>query len=311
MQKVLTKKHIQNNPFAESLKSIPEVVLCGISGGVDSIVLLHSLVEAGKKPIVLHFEHGWRKDETLDSKLVEELSKKLNVEFIKKKSEKSFPKTEAGAREERFRFFIDTAQRKNCYNLVLAHHADDQVETFLMQLLRGTGTKGWGMDKISSFGKLTIYRPFLDFWKADIIAFAKKNLYCWREDETNDNALYLRNKIRKELIPFLENRFSKSVKKSLWKFCEILREEKKWLMQLTQEIASGPSLRFSDLEKAPIGKQRLAIGLWLKKRGVADISFEDIESIREMIGKKGKKKCNLSRNLAVIFKNDELVLTHQ
>ncbi|QSR87998.1 tRNA lysidine(34) synthetase TilS [Methylacidiphilum caldifontis] len=299
------------NPFKEALKFLPADILCGISGGVDSIVLLHSLVESGKRPVVLHFKHGWRKEEEYDAKLVEETAKELGVEFITGKSKKSLPQSEAIAREDRFRFFKTVAEQKNCFNLVLAHHADDQVETFLMQLIRGTGSRGWGMDKQTSFGKLIIYRPFLEFWKSDIISFAQKRNYRWVEDQTNDNALFLRNRIRKELIPFLENRFSRSIKKSLWKFCEVLREEKKWMTSLVQDLSSSHTLRLADLESAPIGKKRLILALWLKKRGISDISFDDIESIRKLIEEQGKKKCNLSRKAAVILTKGELLLTTQ
>ncbi|QSR85942.1 tRNA lysidine(34) synthetase TilS [Candidatus Methylacidiphilum infernorum] len=304
-------KKLPLNPFKEALESLPDVVLCGISGGVDSIVLLHSLVETGKRPIVLHFQHGWRQDEELDAKLVEETAKELGVEFLKGKAPGALPKNEAMARMHRYRFFQSAAENKNCFNLVLAHHADDQVETFLMQLIRGTGSRGWGMDRITTFGKLVVYRPLLDFWKSDIIRFAQQRNFRWREDETNDNTHLLRNRIRKELIPFLESRFSQSIRRSLWKCCEVLREEKKWLTTLVQDFSCSPSLRLADLENTPIGKQRLIISLWLKKRGVADISFEDIESIRSLIEKPGKKKCNLSKKSAVILRNGEVLLTVQ
>src|SRR5262249_49931848 len=156
-------------------------------GGIDSCALLHQLIELKKKPIVLHFNHQWRPESEKEATFVQDLAKRYRLLFYLGKSEAPVKKTETEARMARWKFFKAAALRSECFDLVLAHHADDHVETFLMQLLRGTGSGGKGMARKNRRDGLTIHRPWLHLWRSEIESYARKNRLDWREDKTNQD----------------------------------------------------------------------------------------------------------------------------
>jgi tRNA(Ile)-lysidine synthetase-like protein len=141
-----------NSPVAAcetALSALPESLLAGVSGGVDSVALLHALAQSGRKPVVAHFDHGWRAKSGADAKFVRHLAAQLGLRYVEGKMRAPEKKhREAEARAARYAFFARTGRKLGLTHLVLAHHADDQVETFLMQLLRGSGAAGRGMDSI-------------------------------------------------------------------------------------------------------------------------------------------------------------------
>src|SRR5471030_1816498 len=122
-------------PCESALIALPESLLVGVSGGVDSVALLHALVATGRQPVVLHFDHGWRAESGADAAFVKNQARKLGLKYVGAKMRSSKNHREANARAARYAFFAKTARRLRLHDLVLAHHADDQVETFLMQLL--------------------------------------------------------------------------------------------------------------------------------------------------------------------------------
>src|SRR5271156_1253276 len=111
-----------------ALSALPEALLVGVSGGVDSVALLHALGRIGRKPVVLHFDHGWRAESGPDAAFVKELARKLGLKYVGGKMRVSKKHREADARAARYAFFAKTAKRLGTPHLVLAHHADDQVE---------------------------------------------------------------------------------------------------------------------------------------------------------------------------------------
>src|SRR5271156_2785156 len=170
------------HPCEAALAALPEApLLAAISGGVDSVALLYALVAAGRKPTVLHFDHAWRKESAADAKWVRDLARGLGLKCVTGKMRAAKSKArEADARAARYRFFAQIARKLRTPHLILAHHADDQVETFLLQLLRGSGASGRGMDAISKRDGLVLHRPWLALWKKEIIAYARKNKLAWR-----------------------------------------------------------------------------------------------------------------------------------
>ena len=172
---------VKNIACENTLNSLPESLLIGVSGGIDSVALLHALVKTGRKPVVLHFDHGWRTESAADADWVRKLAKNLGLKYVGGKMHSSSkPHREADARAARYAFFARTSQRLGIPHLVLAHHADDQVETFLMQLLRGSGAAGRGMDPVSKRSGLILHRPWLGIWKKEITAYAKHHRLQWR-----------------------------------------------------------------------------------------------------------------------------------
>src|SRR5436309_10545256 len=174
--------------------------LIGVSGGRDSIALLHWLINLDyKKLIVCHLNHQLRgRSSDADARFVEKLAGKYQIDFelgaanIRALAKKKKMSIETAAREARYSFFAKAAKRHGCRTIFLAHHADDLVETFLINLFRGAGSAGLaGMREVSTRRiddvGLTIVRPFLDVWLKQIDNFVHKYLLTFREDVTNKN----------------------------------------------------------------------------------------------------------------------------
>jgi tRNA(Ile)-lysidine synthase len=281
--------------FERALAQLPTALLVGVSGGVDSVALLHALVRSGRKPVVLHFDHGWRADSGADAMAVKQLARTLKLKYVGGKMRAGQGRhREAEARAARYAFFARTARRLGIKDLVLAHHADDQVETFLMQLLRGSGAAGHGMDPVSRRENVTLYRPWLGLWKQEIIAYAHRNKGTWCEDSTNMDTSHRRNLIRRRVLPYLEKTVSKQVGENLWRAAEIFRAESEWLDALCADAAKMPELFVKALRMAPLAQQRRTILRWLQGREVTDISFADVEAVRGLLENVIPAKINLS-----------------
>ena len=282
------------HPCEAALKTLPAKLLVGVSGGLDSTALLHALVATGRKPVVVHFDHGWRRESAGDARFVRDLAKKLGLKFIAGKMPARTPHREAAARAARYAFFSATARKLGLADLVLAHQADDQVETFLLQLLRGGGAGARGMDEISRRSGLVLHRPWLGLWRKEIAAYAKKNKLAWRNDATNADLNYRRNLIRRRIVPYLQKQLSPQVPENLFRAAEIFRAESEWLDHLCAEAAAGPELAVAVLRAAPLGQQRRTILRWLQRHEVADVGFADVEAVRGLLVSEYPAKINLS-----------------
>jgi tRNA(Ile)-lysidine synthetase-like protein len=284
-------------PCESALAALPESLLAGVSGGVDSVALLHALVRTGRKPVVLHFDHGWRAESRADAGWVRDLARRLGLKYVGGKMRNTAAAASRGpretdAREARYAFFAQAANRLGLRDLVLAHHADDQVETFLMQLLRGSGAAGRGMDSVSARAGLVLHRPWLGVWKKEITAYARRHKLTWREDATNADTRHRRNLIRQRVLPYLQKQLGRQVVENLLRAAEIARAESEWLDSLCA-AANAPELAAKNLRAAPLAQQRRTILRWLQRRGVKDISFADVEAVRGLLGKRIPAKINL------------------
>lgn len=200
----LFKKHIsQKFPHVFTAKS-----LLAVSGGVDSMVLLHLYKELNVSFAVAHCNFSLRaKESDLDEELVRNYCHKNNIPFFSKKFDTlqfvddRKVSIQIAARELRYRWFDDICKEFNYQYVATAHHLDDQVETFLINFTRGTGIDGLvGIPEVN--GK--IIRPLLIFSRKEIQEFALHNTIEWREDQSNATTKYLRNKMRHSVIPLLK-----------------------------------------------------------------------------------------------------------
>ena len=171
--------------------------IIAVSGGVDSVVLLDLLAQDdGLKLIVAHFDHGIRTDSADDAQFVKELATKYNLPFEQERAELGPDASESEARQKRYDFLRRVATKYNADALITAHHQDDLIETSMINIVRGTGRHGLTSLK-SRQGML---RPMLSIPKHELIAYAKEKKLDWREDSTNSDTKYLRNKIRHEVV---------------------------------------------------------------------------------------------------------------
>lgn len=198
------KQHLSKNfPFLKEKK-----LLLTVSGGIDSVVLAHLFHQLDYKINIAHCNFQLRGEESnLDEVFVKELAKKLNctihtVQFnTKSYCQENKVSTQIGARELRYKWFQELCTEHSYDFILTAHHLNDVLETFLINLSRGTGLDGLtGIPAING----TIVRPLLPFSRDDIETFAKENNITWREDKSNADTKYIRNKIRHLITPELD-----------------------------------------------------------------------------------------------------------
>jgi len=188
-------------------------ILIAISGWVDSIFLLDFLKLQFEKDdlIIGHFNHNIRwKESDWDEEFVRKISEEKWIEFFSEKAEENLIKSEDDARKFRYEFLWKIAEQEKCDFIATAHHKNDQVETLFLQLVRWTANFS-PMKEFSdlsvgneNFRSLQIWRPLLNFSKKEILDFSEKNELKWREDSTNKENIFTRNKIRNEIFPELE-----------------------------------------------------------------------------------------------------------
>ena len=169
-----------------------------VSGGVDSVVLLHVLRRVpGVQLTVAHFDHGIREDSAEDRRLVQALAKEYRLPFAYQRTELGAEVSEAKAREARYKFLHHVRQASGAGAIVTAHHQDDVLETIILNLLRGTGRRGLSSLKSTDIVK----RPLLHMPKKELLRYAEGQRLTWREDSTNIDESYLRNYVRHRILP--------------------------------------------------------------------------------------------------------------
>ncbi len=183
------------------------------------------LTLAKKEDLILslaHIDHNIREKESLkDALFVENLAKKYSLPFYKTTLPKKKSPSEENLRTLRYAFLEKLQSLHSFDHIVLGHHADDQAETFLLRLLRGSGLDG--LKSMQPRNGLYI-RPLLSVWKKDILTYLKEKSIPYRVDKTNKENLYFRNKVRNQLIPYLEKNYQPNIKTLLVQTTELLRE---------------------------------------------------------------------------------------
>ncbi|MBI3314587.1 MAG: tRNA lysidine(34) synthetase TilS [Candidatus Omnitrophica bacterium] len=195
----------------EGLVKPGSLLVLGVSGGADSVFLAHCLHrlrhELSVRLHIAHFNHRLRKSSDRDQKFVEDLARHLNVPITvaNRRGHLGFPKlSEDAARRKRFAFFAKVAAATGAEAVVLAHTANDLAETVVMRLLRGTGLYGLrGILAQRRMGDVTFIRPLIGVTRSSIESYLRKHKLDHCVDETNARPVYLRNKVRLELMPYL------------------------------------------------------------------------------------------------------------
>jgi tRNA(Ile)-lysidine synthase len=271
--------------------------LVGVSGGRDSVMLLHWLAASGyRKLIVCHLDHQLRgRASRDDGKFVQRLAARLHFEFEIDRTEvaalarDSKQSVETAGRTARYDFFARVARRRRCRTIFLGHHADDLVETFLLNLFRGVGPTGFGgIREISSRRisgtELQIVRPLLGVRREEIDAYVKAERLTFREDLTNATLGPARNRVRRRVIPYIEKQLGRKVGSTIWRAALIAADEAEWLEGLVDsEQSESEQLDVAQVRAQPRALQRRTIQRWLQSRGIADLDFDLIERIRGLL----------------------------
>ncbi len=269
-----------------------QAVLVAVSGGLDSMTLLHALHTLGSrhrwKLTVAHFNHRLRgRSSDADEKLVRQTAFRLKVPVVFGRAEvKGFAKKsklslEMAARKLRHEFLARVARERKIRVVALAHHADDQVELFFLRLLRGAGGEGLAGMKWRSpspvNSKIVLIRPLLDATREELRRLVRENKIPFREDATNAGLEMPRNRVRNELLPLLRRRYQPALTKTVLRLMEITGAEAEVAGQEAERWLKKRQPAFAGL---PVAVQRRILQRQLLTLGVP-ADFELVERLRQ------------------------------
>lgn len=227
-----------------------DTLIVSVSGGVDSVVLLNLLVNAGYKPIVVHFNHQTRANNALEEALVVELAEKYNLVYYIFNFEYSGKKNfQAEARLFRQNNLKNVASRFDSAYILTAHHLDDLAETILMKITRGSNLYGYsGIQKVTKQDGYIYLKPLLDFSKNDIINYANVNKLKYLTDESNLESHYLRNRYRHAIIPIMKQENS-NLLNQFKEYSNILIENFNFIRKYASKFVDIDQVDISELIK--------------------------------------------------------------
>jgi len=301
-----------------------DMILVAVSGGPDSMALLlklnalrHSL---GFSLHIAHLDHGLRKDSGSDALFVANWAKKLNIPVsIKKLDPKIIQKQgslEEILRDKRIEFLIATAKKIKANKIALGHNLDDQAETILMRILRGTGLSGLsGISLKRDIQGVTFIRPLLETSRREINNFLKKRKIKPHIDSTNKEDLYFRNRIRHKLIPLLKKQYNQNIVELLANLAESASCDYEYLDQTARQSLRGDTLRLniSRLVKLHPAILRLKIRQSIAhlQGNTRRISFKHIKEIENLLNMRPKGSIvHLPKNICVKKARNNLQFTH-
>lgn len=259
--------------------------LVGVSGGADSVALLHLLHRAGfRNLVVCHLDHRLRgRASTGDARFVERLAAQLDMKCesaradVREMMKQSGESLETAARHARHEFFATCARKHRCRRVLLAHHADDQAETVLWNLLRGShGLKGMkSAHEIAVDGfKLELIRPLLGIRRADLVAWLRAHRLKWREDASNLEAIAVRNRLRHEALPLLAEISGRDPVAALVRGAHDTADREEMeneLLHQAKVLDPQGRMHLGALRALPRPLQRRAIADYLSNKGVGEI----------------------------------------
>lgn len=277
-----------------------DAIIIGVSGGGDSVSLLDALVrkrdydkassQSIRRVVVAHLNHKLRGDESdEDENFVRELAAHYNVEFCSSRSPVSdIAKSEKRNLEEtarllRYEFFRKVAQELNIYYVLTAHTLDDQTETILMRLIRGTGPSGIqgiyetsiapssNQREINDYNHIKLVRPILNVTKDEVLDHCRHYEVSFRTDSSNLSPDFTRNRIRQELVPLLRS-FNPRFDEALLRNAEMQKEDDEYIQQIStilfSDVTNLDKLDISEICQAHSSLRRRAIREWLNNQSI-------------------------------------------
>jgi tRNA(Ile)-lysidine synthase len=258
-------------------------VVVAVSGGADSVCLLSILRQIGANVVgIAHFNHQLRaKESEEDERFVGAISSRLDLPFYRAESVLGAGNLEQSARRARREFFLGLIRDGACDRVALGHTRDDQAETVLFRILRGSGLTGLaGIHPITEDG---LFRPFIEVGRDEVREYLRSHAIEWREDSSNSSARFARNRIRHELLPQLRRDWNPRIDEALAQLGDLAFEEERWL---SEQSASGGSTEFRAdlLHSVPRALARRLIRQTIKeaKGDLRGIEFQHVEQILEM-----------------------------
>ncbi len=304
-----------------------DVIVVGVSGGPDSIALLYCLNKFKNmfkcKIVCAHINHLIRKDSTEDEKFVENVCKEMDVPFFKKRenilelSKKLKKGTEETGRKVRYDFFDEVLKQVKGTKIAIAHNKNDNSETMILNLIRGSGLKG--LEGIQEIEYDKYIRPFINISREEIEAYCEKNNLNPRIDSTNKENIYNRNIIRNEILPIMK-KINPNVIESLSRTSKIIKEENDFVIEYAKNVYNSISQisvdeialdvkEFNKLSKAV--KQNVIIYTIQKitgdVRNIEKVNIDDIIKLAE--NNIGNKYMLLNKKIKIFVKNKKIFFT--
>ena len=294
--------------------------LIGLSGGADSVALLMMLIPAIREQRisaeVVHVNHGLRGEASNeDERFCAALCQREGIPFYTYRADLSGRKDEASAREARYAVFRKRYAEYGADGLILAHHADDQAETFLMRLLRGAGLDGLACMKADEqVGSMRILRPMLAMRRDEIRLVLRTDGIEWREDASNDDTAYLRNRIRQELIPTMTG-ISDSAVAKICSATALIAEDNAALNNraeaILNRIGEERCLDAEALAKEPAALRKRVLRIWWQQQGPTlkehTLSIVQTEALNRLLDAE-KGKINLPGDMYAVRRRRHLFL---
>jgi len=295
-----------------------QTLLLAVSGGADSVAMLHVLAQLGDslhiQLIVAHLNHGMRPDAAEDALFVEAMVRHMGIPCVcetvdvpaYQRQHRLSP--EDAARRLRYAYLSATATQRGADRIAIAHTADDQAETILMRLLRGAGLRGLtGIPPRRG----SIIRPLIRAQRRDIVAFLHKHQIPFRDDPSNHQRQYLRNRLRLDLIPYLQQQYNPRLTETLGTTAHLLAEDEATLQALAHEHLQAArlpwqpaqvALRLDRLIHLPVALQRRMLRQVLSEVSghLHDIGAKHIAAILHLLQTdSGSRRVTLPHNLVV------------
>ena len=307
-------------------------IVIGVSGGPDSMCLLDSLYYLKDKLnieiFVAHINHMIRKEADEETEYVKDYCKNKNIKcYVKKVEVEKLAKeqklgTEEMGRKIRYEFFKEIAKKENANKIATAHNLNDNVETVLLNLLRGTGVSGLkGIEIKRIENDIEYIRPIRECERKEIEEYCEKQKLNPKVDKTNLESIYNRNKVRNDLIPYLKREFNPNILEGINRLSDIAREEEEYFDEIIakqyEELKIGENLnevildlnKFNNLNK--VIKSRLIIYTINKVngnvQGIGKIHIEDI--IKLCDNNIGNKYLTPNKNVKVFIKKGKVFFT--
>ena len=298
-------------------------IVVGVSGGADSMMLLHYLYqhqhEYGISIVAAHIHHGVREEAEEDANYVKEICKEWSIPFhihyckVKEIAVKKGITEEEAGRLERYNFFISLTNPGD--KIATAHNRNDQAETMIMRFLRGTDIKGLAGIPAK---RENIIRPLLDLEREKIEYYCRNYHIKFKEDHTNFMPIYSRNKVRLVCLPYVQENFNSNIVGTLAEHSELYREEEEFLESYIQKIfPHAVDVQENQLtisvgklleEKSYIQKKLLLYCIGLLGGHTKDITLTHVKSILGLATKQTGKRVSLPYNLTALRQYDNIVI---
>lgn len=263
------------------------------------MALLKGLVDLGYGKsnllFVVHVNHGLRPEADEEESFVQTVAMELGLIYqctrsdVRRRAEIRSLSLETAAREARYEAFAHWALKYSCPRVILAHHADDQVETVLMNLFRGAGWRGLGgmlAESSREIGsvQMTLLRPLLGIYRESIDDYISRNSVAYREDASNAMSDALRNRVRHQLLPALMEVFQRDVRDSILHNAELARKTELWIAEHSGELPRlGSGLAVAPLRLLPAAQREHLLLEWLRESEVPDCGRSEVAGLEVVL----------------------------